>query len=400
MKVCVLDPSLFTLPYDQHLCAALSEAGLDVTLCGRPLRAAETAYPHRYPFHHMFYRVTEGIGRRLRFPGARSGLKSAEHLWCTWRLGAWLRREAFDVVHVQWSPIPLIDRWAWRVWRRARGLVFTVHDTEPFLGQASSPGQRLGWWGLLDVAQRLVVHTEKSRNELAGMGVSPGRITRVPHGPLYPVHHADGAARARVGDGIRTILVFGEIKRYKGIDVLLRAAARVPPEVARGWRILIAGRPRMDVTGLRALAHRSAIPVEWRLGFVPDEEMVAMFRSADLMVFPYRNIDASGVLMMALPFGLPVLASEIGVFAELLAHGESALLVPPGDEGALAGALTQAMADAGLRERLRRGLARCLDGQLSWRSIAHEHIRAYEAVLAARERRARIGTDDRGAITS
>ncbi len=383
MRVCIIDPSLFTLPYDQHLCAGLRAGGVDVTLCGRALRPEETLLPHAYPLATRCYPLTER-GRNSGAGKIRAWFKAAEHLWTSARLAAWLRPR-FDVLHFQWSPLPLVDRWHWRRLARDRTVIFTVHDTTPFLGRPTSRGQQLGWRGLLDAADGLIVHTDASRRDLVELGVSAERISVIPHGPLYPAGTApDVAANRAAAAGPRTLLVFGEIKPYKGIDVLLRALARVPADVAAGWRLVIAGRPRCDVGPLRALAAQARVPVEWRLGFVPEAGIAPLFAGAEVAVFPYRRVDASGALMLTVPFGVPIVATRVGIFQELLEHDVTGVLATPGDERSLARALARVMRDEPLRAQLRRNLRDRATRLWSWTAIAGRHVETYHRHLRGR----------------
>jgi glycosyltransferase involved in cell wall biosynthesis len=121
--------------------------------------------------------------------------------------------------------------------------------------------------------------------------------------------------------------------------------------------------------------------VEWRLEYVPEAEVGALFAGADLVVFPYRQVDASGALMLALPFGVPVVASRIGVFRELLEHGVTGLLATPGDDKDLAIVLTRALRDDDLRATLRQNLAQRVRSVWSWSEIARAHLGIYERHL-------------------
>ena len=379
MRVCVIDPSLFTPAYDRHLCIGLAETGLQVALCGRRLRAAEVNADEGYRFEPRCYPWTER-GQAAGPTGAAAWLKAGEHALRLPALGGWLRRN-FDVLHFQWSPMPAVDRHLWRSLARDRAVVFTVHDTTPFLGRPTSRLQGLGWRSLLDIAHGLIVHTESSRRVLTDLGIDPAKVHVVPHGPLSAgkpgVLPEPATPSASVPDGRRTILVFGEIKPYKGIDVLLRAAARLPAGVAAGWKIVVAGRPRCEMDELHALGRASPIPVEWKLGYIPDAEIAPLFRSADIVAFPYRQIDASGALMLALPFGVPVVASRVGVFGELLQDGVTGLLAAPGDPDDLARVLARAMSDEGLRTSLRAQVLDRVRHVWSWQAIARAHEAIY-----------------------
>ena len=91
------------------------------------------------------------------------------------------------------------------------------------------------------------------------------------------------------------------------------------------------------------------------LGTVSEADLGGWYRAADAFAFPSVKEGFGLVVLEALAAGLPVVASDIPVFAEYLRDGESALLVPPNDPAALAGALGRLAADPALRRRLADG---------------------------------------------
>lgn len=109
--------------------------------------------------------------------------------------------------------------------------------------------------------------------------------------------------------------------------------------------------------------------------------MALYFAQADVVVLPYRRIDQSGVLMVALAFGKPVVASRVGGFAEVLRDGVHGFLVAPGDVTSLARALAQILQDEELRTRMAGVVERLASGELSWRNIAEQTVQVYQAVL-------------------
>jgi len=122
--------------------------------------------------------------------------------------------------------------------------------------------------------------------------------------------------------------------------------------------------------------------VKLHFRFISTEELVALYRVADAVVYPYRAITTSGALATGLALGKAIVATDLPVFRELLTDGENALLVAPQDADALAGALIEAVQDAGLREQL-AGRVRAMNfGDQSWLSIAKKTMEAYEGVLS------------------
>jgi glycosyltransferase involved in cell wall biosynthesis len=115
--------------------------------------------------------------------------------------------------------------------------------------------------------------------------------------------------------------------------------------------------------------------------FVSARELVALYRAADVVVYPYRAITTSGALATGLALGKTIAASDLPVFRELLTDRENALLVDPEDADLFADALDSLVSDAGLRERL-ASRVRAMDfGEQSWISIAKETVKAYERAL-------------------
>ena len=88
------------------------------------------------------------------------------------------------------------------------------------------------------------------------------------------------------------------------------------------------------------------------LRFLSARELVALYRAADVVVYPYRAITTSGALATGLALGKTIVASDLPVFRELLTHRENALLVNPENSHEFAGALIELAQDEDLRVRL------------------------------------------------
>jgi glycosyltransferase involved in cell wall biosynthesis len=121
------------------------------------------------------------------------------------------------------------------------------------------------------------------------------------------------------------------------------------------------------------------------LRFVPDAEMNDLLTQADAVVFPYREIDVSGVLMAALRYERPIIASAIGGFAELLVHGRHGLLVPPDDAGALSAAIARLCSEPETRSAMGAAVAELGRAIPGWDEIAARTTEFYRTVLTARQ---------------
>jgi glycosyltransferase involved in cell wall biosynthesis len=380
MRVALVDPSEFSPPYDAALARGLVAAGHRVTVIGEAggVLADEPGLEHQ---GHFYRPLATRLGRRL--PGQAVRLaKGALHAVDLWQLPARLRALEVEVIHLQWAPLPILDLAFLQRLRRVAPVVFTVHDTVPYNG-AEPWLMAAGTGRLTKAVDAVVCHTEQGRRRLLRRGVAPDRLHIVPHGLLGRWLDAEPTPDDRI-----RLLQFGQIKPYKGVAILLEALGRLAPAERARLRVRIVGRPHQDPAPLlrRATALGLDDCVHFELGFVPEARVRALFADTDALLFPYLDIEASGVLMQAIAAGLPVVASRIGAFAELLEHGRQALLLPPGDVAALAGALRQLLANpdgmAGMREEMR-----CLRRRIpDWREIAGRTVRVYER--AARHARA------------
>jgi glycosyltransferase involved in cell wall biosynthesis len=178
------------------------------------------------------------------------------------------------------------------------------------------------------------------------------------------------------------VLWQGIIFPYKGVDLLLRAWQQVEAQDGN-CRLVIAGigAPEMLEQIHEQVKRLGLKRVQLHLRFISTGELVALYRAADVVVYPYRAITTSGALATGLALGKTIVASDLAVFRELLTHRENALLVNPGDSVELASALIELAQDAGLRERLAMRVRAMDFGDQSWISIAEKTIRAYEGAL-------------------
>ncbi len=379
MRISLIDPSLFTLPYDAALAQGLSRAGHDVTLHARALRP-EDGSAGGVAVAADFYRLAEHP-RVSRLPTKfRLGVKGLDHAWSMLGLLARLRRERPDVIHFQWLPLPILDARLLGLFRRVAPLVLTVHDTNPYNGDPSASLQARGFLQALLRFDRLVVHTAQGEARLRRLGVPAQSIMVRPHGLLVqPASFAPDPMQ-----GVMTFLLFGKIKPYKGADLLIRAFADLPADLRQAARIRIVGKPYMDLAPLHALASTHGVPLSIESGFVRDEDIPALFGPGTVAVFPYREIEASGVLSFALAHGRPMIAARLGSFAELLENDVHGRLHEPEDVAALTGAMATMIGDrayaAGCADAV-RALTRAIP---DWDEIARQTLQTYLAAGTAR----------------
>jgi len=293
-----------------------------------------------------------------------------------------IRAHRPDLVHLHEQP-------DWRQYLLLRFLrhypwVVTVHDPRPHMGEEAS---KSNWeMRLLQKIRReasgLVVHSETLRQQLLAddCTIIPERIHVVPmgeHGMYSTV-----ASEALPAEEMHTLLFFGRIYPYKGLDVLLRAEPLIAerfPDV----HIVVAGEAQDFGPYRSAMVHPERF--ELHLGFVPREHVASLFARASVVVLPYLEATQSAVAAIAMSAGKPVVATNVGGLSDLLTHGVTGLLTPPGDATALAEAICKLLGNQELRIKMGQAAKSYANNHLSWNKIAVSTLDVYETAIRARQ---------------
>ena len=367
ISVQIVDPPAWTPPYDHALSAALARAGAEVELVTTDFPLTAVPEGAGYAVRSRFYRGSAWVPA-----AARRALKLAEHVPDMLAYRRHARRA--DVVHLQWLTFPVVDV---HLLPRGRPLVFTAHDVP--LRQPRR-GEREALRRLLHTVDAVVVHSRYGARFLSEeMGAPAERVHVVPHGAFdyltrLPAERPLDDELAAVEGPV--ILFFGLLRSYKGLDVLLDAFRDID-----GAELWIVGLPLLPLEELRARASGSRGRVRFIPRFVDDAEVPALFRRADVVALPYRQIDQSGVVHVALAFGKPLVLSRVGGFTELGEEHDAALLVEPGDVDGLRAALSGLIDDPSARDRLAAAAAAAAARHLSCDAAAARTLDVYREVL-------------------
>lgn len=222
-----------------------------------------------------------------------------------------------------------------------------------------------GHWGLralIRLAHGCIVHS-KADQELfeASYGPMNVRVALVPHGPYDQYRDleesGDPAVAAAIAavrqapksDDVVNLLFFGLIRPYKGLEDLLNVFNALPREEAERLWLTVVGETWEGCTEPAQLIAGS--PHRDRITFVneyvPDEVVGAAFAHADVAVLPYRRSSSSGILHVAMSWGMPIVVTSVGGLPEAASGYAGALFIPPGDPDMLKEGLMKAAALVG-----------------------------------------------------
>jgi glycosyltransferase involved in cell wall biosynthesis len=221
------------------------------------------------------------------------------------------------------------------------------------------------------LADRVIVHEPAFADAVRNSTV-------VPHGVETAVTPPRDDARARLGLDRFTVLCFGFVAPYKGLEPALDAARVAGPEV----QLIVAGgeHPRLSESGDHYLDHlRETNPHALFTGFVPDDEVADWFAAVDLALFLYpQPVSASGGVALALAHGTPFLLSP-----EMAATARAPkALIGSRDPSQLASLLRHLASDPAGLGRV-RDAAYAFSGDRSWPAVAQKHLEIYEEVSRA-----------------
>jgi glycosyltransferase involved in cell wall biosynthesis len=374
--------------YTAYLSKALLKQGADLTV------GSITYYLDTECFRSRGIQLSPGMLDRVgRFPLAKIPRRILKLVESTLNLFALTIRFLIskpDIIHVQFLPmlrwrVP-VDLWFVRFFqRRGTKIVLTVHDLLP---HDTGDRYRSIFLDLYSHADAIICHSDHVAAKLeAEFRVPSSKLNIIPHGPFFydldPPMSAQTLQSFQIAPNMLVFLFQGIILPYKGVDLLLKAWQLVEKEISAAC-LIIAGTGSPDLLDrLRQQALELGLQrVHLHFRFISTVELVALYRAADVVVYPYRAVTTSGALATGLALNKTMIASNLSVFQELLTNEQSALLIDPHDTNQFAAALLRLAVQPELREAFSARIEEMHYGDQTWQSIALRTIHTYERVLA------------------
>jgi D-inositol-3-phosphate glycosyltransferase len=258
---------------------------------------------------------------------------------------------------------------------RSRGFrpVVILHDVESFV-RRDAGRYLLKCFSLSEV---IFVHNRSSRNGLFHIISVNNRnkVHIIPHGNYIDLQQRNKSEISRRNPSKKNLLFFGMLKQSKGIDILLEAFMTLPENI----HLTIAGRLRdissEEITGMisnRGIAGR----VELITRYISNDERNILFNGADVVVLPYRKIYQSGVMIMAMSYGIPVIASDLPGNKEIIVSGNNGILFKDGNAEDLAEKINLIMNNNDLRNIIGESGRNYVIKNHDWKITASKIIQA------------------------
>lgn len=289
-----------------------------------------------------------------------------------------------DIVHIPVNLFPQVQ-FMMKLLRLDRDYptVVTYHEVFPnsLLPNRPLPGIIHHWLNMVlpNVdEQHTVVHTQDAKQILLNRGYSTSAISVLDH-PAYDFFNDDQSEEQDTD--CRTILFFGNIVDYKNLDLLTSAVVESNRQIDN-IKCIIAGDGRISEAATTRIKQNPDL-FEIHNEFIPNEEIGSLFSRADLLALPYRSRDGkmghSGVQTIAHTFGIPIVATDVGMFREMIEKNSAGLVVPQGDVSRFADSMVKVLSEKSLRREMGKNSQK-MASDLTWEDFARKHINIYMSV--------------------
>lgn len=225
-----------------------------------------------------------------------------------------------------WMPYfgPSLGTVAGRLKQKGTKVVSILDNAIP---HETRPGDKFFTHYFLNRNSGFVVMSEAVKNDL--MTIKPdARYLFNPH-PVYD-HFGDKLSQSEAQEKLgldlnkKTLLFFGLIRDYKGLDVLIEAFKDLPSD----YQLVVAGEVYGEEEPYRNLASEYGLEDRVQLNFryIADQEVPLFFSAADVNILPYKSATQSGILSIALHFDMPVIVTDVGGLREIVERGQIGLI--------------------------------------------------------------------------
>ena len=268
-------------------------------------------------------------------------------------------------------------------------LICTMHSTEHGRSSLHDPDSYMidgmEWWSCYE-ASRVIVTSNSMKGEVCGhFHVPLEKVDIIPNAieaEKYAVGIDRLGVRRRFGvwDHEKLVLYVGRLVPQKGIEYLIRAVPRVGGRFPES-RFVIVGEGWMrghlewlaDQCGQRGRINFT--------GFISDSDLVALTKSADVMVVPSVYEPFGIVALEGMAAGVPVVASQVGGLAEVVEHDKTGVWAYPRSPDSIAWGIERVLSDFGFREWLVRNAYEAIKSRFSWEAVARQTVDVYKRVL-------------------
>ncbi len=233
----------------------------------------------------------------------------------------------------------------------------------------------------LFTADEIIAMTEWERNEIAKYNINSDKIDTIPIGINLKKFRKTKTSYFRERGIEGQILLFvGQPTRRKGWQYFLNAMPRINKEFPEAKAVFIGYRRSLEMDEMiKKLKIEDSVSV---FGFLPEEEKISAFQSADAFVFPTLYEGFGMVFLEAMASGLPIITTDVAGNKEIIEHGKNGFLVRPKDEKSVSDSVIKLLKNKGLQQRIRKNNREKVK-LYDWKILVNKYLEAYESAIDA-----------------
>jgi len=338
MKIVLVDQiAKVNYKYSFSLANALEKTGIDVTLVIDQKNEEDGCKCKKF---NWFNTDEKGIGKISKL---LNYLKSYKMLRTK------IAEGNYQVLHTQWLIFSPVDYYFLRKIKKESGikLVVTIHDILPFNQKFYDYRFHRKVYELADEVIVQADNNIKRFDELFPQ--MAGKEVMIPHGHFLDYSECIDKNKARdylnLSYDKKIILFFGQIKKVKGVGILLESFAQIKNEYPDVQLVIAGSVWKDDFSQYQEIIDKNQMNmcVRTDIRYIPDEEVKYYYSAADLCVLPYLDVYQSGVVQLAYAYKKPVVATSIGAFKEVVLEGKSGFMCKADNVNSLSEALKTAL---------------------------------------------------------
>ena len=282
-----------------------------------------------------------------------------------------------DILHIQSNGHRLFY-WVYFLKPWNTKIVNTIHDPVKHLGDELSHSiddTRVKYWSRF-FTDKFIVHGKFLQDQLSKTyHISKSRIAVIPHGhfAIYKKFQ-----KYQVKEDPNTILFFGRIWQYKGLDILIEAA-NIVINKNRKLKFVIAGKGEDIRTYQQKVKFKNNIIFENRR--IENEEVGLFFNRSSVVVLPYKEATQSGVIPIAYAYSKPVIVTDVGALSEVVIHKKTGLLIKPNSVESLVNGIMFLVENVEKRKEMGHNAYNYAINELSWEIVAEKVFKLYKSIL-------------------
>lgn len=367
MKVLLLDQiAKVNYKYTFSLVNSLENLGIEVTLVIDQKYETENCYCKKYNIFKTSEKNISKIKKLLNYINSYRKIVSL------------LENENFDVLHTQWYNFSILDYYYLNKIKKKYKIkyVSTVHDILPFNEKKYDKYFHKKLYNLSDGIILQAPSNVERFSEL--FPESKEKISMIPLGHMLdyaePIDMMEARKKIDIPKNKLVFLFFGQIKKVKGLDILLNAIAQIDNQEHDLYFIIAGSVWKSDFSIYEEIINKNKLNhcLKIDIRYIPDDEIKYYYSATNVCVLPYTDIYQSAVIQLAYAYKKPVIASKLSAFTQFVKEQQTGYIVEVGSIESLAETILRASLERNKFEELGQAGYQLVRQKLDWDRLTTE----------------------------